>query len=174
MLWLYLPIYICVSITSYWIYLAICVCICCNLYMWVYTYIAVYMQSVYSVCSLYKYTGIIIYNIAYRYILCMCPLSHVWLFATLWTIAHETLCMAFPRQEYWSELKHKMDGWWQFFAETLLWLPMSLNKRRNPTMTNMALYHRPSLHSLSPFPSPLYTNSVGFLTVSGQTWLGST
>ena len=31
--------------------------------------------------------------------------SHVWLFATLWTVAHQDpLSMAFSRQEYWSEL----------------------------------------------------------------------
>ena len=31
--------------------------------------------------------------------------SHVWLFATLWTVAHQTsLFMGFSRQEYWSEL----------------------------------------------------------------------
>ena len=32
-------------------------------------------------------------------------LSHVWIFVTLWTIAHQApLSMGFPRQEYWSEL----------------------------------------------------------------------
>ena len=32
-------------------------------------------------------------------------LSHVWLFATPWTIAHQApLSMGFPRQEYWSGL----------------------------------------------------------------------
>ena len=31
--------------------------------------------------------------------------SHVWLFATLWTVAHQTpLSMGFSRQEYWSGL----------------------------------------------------------------------
>ena len=31
--------------------------------------------------------------------------SHFWLFATLWTVAHQApLSMGFPRQEYWSEL----------------------------------------------------------------------
>ena len=32
-------------------------------------------------------------------------LSHVQLFATPWTIAHQALSMEFPRQEYWSELQ---------------------------------------------------------------------
>ena len=31
-------------------------------------------------------------------------LSHVWLFVTPWTVAHQApLSMGFPRQEYWSE-----------------------------------------------------------------------
>ena len=34
-----------------------------------------------------------------------CMLSHVWLFATLWTVAHQIpLSMGFSRQEDWSEL----------------------------------------------------------------------
>ena len=36
---------------------------------------------------------------------CVCSLSHVQLFTTLWTIAHQTpLSMGPPRQEYWSGL----------------------------------------------------------------------
>ena len=35
----------------------------------------------------------------------LCMLSHVWLFATLWTVAHKApLTMGFPRQECWSGL----------------------------------------------------------------------
>ena len=44
-------------------------------------------------------------------IVCMCVcvcallLSHVWLFVTPWTVAHQaSLSMGFPRQEYWSGL----------------------------------------------------------------------
>ena len=34
-----------------------------------------------------------------------CHLSHIWLFATLWTVAHQApLSMGFSRQEYWSGL----------------------------------------------------------------------
>ena len=37
--------------------------------------------------------------------MCVCVLSHVWLFATPWTIAHQApLSMRFPSQEYWSGL----------------------------------------------------------------------
>ena len=41
--------------------------------------------------------------------MCMCvyvqSLSHVQLFATAWTVAHQTpMSMGFPRQEYWSGL----------------------------------------------------------------------
>ena len=36
---------------------------------------------------------------------CVCVLSHVKLFATLWTLAHQTpLSMGFSRQEYWRGL----------------------------------------------------------------------
>ena len=36
---------------------------------------------------------------------CACVLSHVQLFATPWTVAHQTLLfMGFSRQEYWSGL----------------------------------------------------------------------
>ena len=38
-------------------------------------------------------------------------LSHVWLFATLWTVAHQApLSMGFPRQEYWSGLPFPPPG----------------------------------------------------------------
>ena len=40
-----------------------------------------------------------------------CVLSHVWLFATLWTVAHQaSLCMGFSRQEYWSGLPLLLQG----------------------------------------------------------------
>ena len=41
----------------------------------------------------------------------LCCFSHVWLFATLWTIAHQApLSMGFSRQEYWSKLPHSPPG----------------------------------------------------------------
>ena len=37
--------------------------------------------------------------------------SHVQLFVTLWTVAHQDpLSMGFPRQEYWSELPFPSSG----------------------------------------------------------------
>ena len=40
-----------------------------------------------------------------------CVLSHVWLFATLWLIAHQApLSMEFSRQEYWSGLPFPSPG----------------------------------------------------------------
>ena len=37
--------------------------------------------------------------------------SHVWLFATLWTVAHQApLSMGFSRQEYWSGLPCLLQG----------------------------------------------------------------
>ena len=47
------------------------------------------------------------YNVVERYI----SLRHVWLFATPWTVAHQTpLSMGFPRQEYWSGLPFPIPG----------------------------------------------------------------
>ena len=41
-------------------------------------------------------------------LICVCvlsPVGHVWLFETLWTVAHQApLSMGFSRQEYWSGL----------------------------------------------------------------------
>ena len=38
-------------------------------------------------------------------------LSHVWLFMTPWTVAHQTpLSMGFPRQEYWSRMPLPLPG----------------------------------------------------------------
>ena len=38
-------------------------------------------------------------------------LSHVWLFVTLWTVAHQApLSMGFSRQNYWSELPCPRQG----------------------------------------------------------------
>ena len=40
-----------------------------------------------------------------------CVLSHVWLFATAWTGAHQApLSMGFSRQEYWSGLPYPSPG----------------------------------------------------------------
>ena len=51
-------------------------------------------------------------------------LSHVWLFATPWTVAHQApLSMGFPRQEYWSELLlpslSSLITSWQIDRETM-------------------------------------------------------
>ena len=43
--------------------------------------------------------------------LCMCMLSHVQLFATPWTVAHQApLSMKFSRQKYWSGLPFPSPG----------------------------------------------------------------
>ena len=42
---------------------------------------------------------------------CVCVLSHVCLFATPWTVTHQTpLSMEFSRQEYWSGLPFPTPG----------------------------------------------------------------
>ena len=41
----------------------------------------------------------------------LCHVSHVQLFATLWTVAHQApLSMGFSRQEYWSRLPFPIPG----------------------------------------------------------------
>ena len=41
----------------------------------------------------------------------MSMLSHVWLFETPWTVAHQApLSMEFSRQEYWSRLSFPSPG----------------------------------------------------------------
>ena len=43
---------------------------------------------------------------------CVCVLSHVWLFATPWTVAcHVPLSMEFSREEYWSVLPFPSPGY---------------------------------------------------------------
>ena len=43
---------------------------------------------------------------------CVCALwlSHVWLFATPWAVAHHALSLGFLRQEYWSGLPFHFPG----------------------------------------------------------------
>ena len=42
---------------------------------------------------------------------CAQSLSHIWLFATPWTVAHRAaLSMGFSRQEYWSGLPFPLPG----------------------------------------------------------------
>ena len=44
-------------------------------------------------------------------LLLLCALSHVWLFVTLWIVAHQApLFMGFSRQEYWNELPFLPPG----------------------------------------------------------------
>jgi len=46
-----------------------------------------------------------------EYIVYVCMLSHVWLFATTWTVAHQApLSLEFSRQEYWSGLPFPLPG----------------------------------------------------------------
>ena len=46
-----------------------------------------------------------------KLVLPVCVLSRVWLFETLWNVAHQApLFTGFPRQEYWSELPFPFPG----------------------------------------------------------------
>ena len=45
------------------------------------------------------------------FLVCVCSVSHVWLFVTLWTVSLPgPLSLGFPRQEYWSELTFPSPG----------------------------------------------------------------
>ena len=104
----------------------------------------------------------------------MFPLCHVRLFATLWTVAHETpLCMGFPRQEYWGVLKHEMDD-----GSSLLKLccgyPCHLIKEEILPWPIWLSIIGPVL-TLFPLSPPLFIpNFVAFFSVPGQIRLGST
>ena len=60
--------------------------------------------------------------------LCACVLScfsHVWLFVTLWTLAHQaTLSMGFSRQEYWNGLPTLLQGIFLIQGYNLHLLPL--------------------------------------------------
>ena len=50
-------------------------------------------------------------NNSYKGLYCAQPLSHVWLFVTPWTVAHQApLSMGFPRWEEWSGLLFPSPG----------------------------------------------------------------
>ena len=43
--------------------------------------------------------------------MCMCVLSHVWLFVTLWTVTHQSsLSVGFSKHKYWSGLSFPPPG----------------------------------------------------------------
>ena len=64
--------------------------------------------------SIPKYTHILascIWCACTHIVIVVYSLSHVWLFVTPWTIAHQIpLSMGFPRQEYWSGLPFPSPG----------------------------------------------------------------
>ena len=53
----------------------------------------------------------VLYMFVFYKTVCVCVLSHVGLFATPWTVAHQApLSMGFSRQEYWSGLPFPSPG----------------------------------------------------------------
>ena len=76
----------------------------------------------------------------------MCVLncfSHVWLFVTLWTIAHQTLLsVRFSRKEYWSGLQALLQG-------------IFLTQRSNPCLLSLLHWQVGSL-PLQPPGKPIY------------------
>ena len=73
--------------------------ISCDMYIYiyicVYIYIYIYVRRIYTYTS-YVYVCVCVW---------VCLLSHAWLFATPWTVAHQaSLSMGFSQQEHWSGL----------------------------------------------------------------------
>ena len=70
--------------------------------------------------QLVAYNGqhLIVTSVCWGVCVCVCvcartctrALSHVRLFVTPWTIAHQALSMGFPRQDYWSGLPFPSPG----------------------------------------------------------------
>ena len=59
-----------------------------------------------TICKIYEFSFFYInhlYNFRVAHVLMLSCFSHVQLFVTLWTVAHQApLSMDFSRQEYWS------------------------------------------------------------------------
>ena len=54
---------------------------------------------------------------------CICVLSHIWLFAKPWTVAHQApLSMGFFRQEYWSGLPFHSPGQYVYHSSLMVTL----------------------------------------------------
>ena len=91
-------------------------------------------------------------------------LSHVRLFATPWTIAHQApLSVGFPRQEYWSGLPCPSQGdlpdpGIEYVSRTLAGRCYTTESPGEPMLSTTSLYfHVSSLLSLSFSPeAPLY------------------
>ena len=62
----------------------------------------------------------------HMYVFMLSCFSHVWLFATLWTLAHQALLsMVFPRQECWSGLPCLPPVAWRWFSWPRNWTSIS-------------------------------------------------
>ena len=107
--------------------------------------------------------------------------SHVRLFATLWTIAHQVpLSILFPRQEYWSGLPHPPPGdlpntgiepW---FLRLLKWQAVSL-PLAPPAAAAKSLQSCTTLCDLidgsppgSPIPGILQARTLEWVAISGK------
>ena len=77
----------------------------------------------------------------------VCMLSHVWLFATPWTVAQQApLSMGFSRQEYWSRLPFPSPGD----------LPDPGIKPASPALAGVFFTHEPPGKSLKRWPKLIH------------------
>ena len=98
-------------------------------------------------------------------------LSSVWLFAALWTIAHQApLSMEFSRQEYWSRLPP--PGNLPDPGIILLWMPFYTESKICCSISSVlskALIRRISLKMLSYFCQDFFLNHISLRNV--LSWL---
>ena len=134
------------------------------------------MQTVYSVCSLYKYTGIIIccrLCVVSIYIVHVPSQSCLTLCNPV-NCSHETpLCMGLPRQEYWGALKHEMDDGSSLLKFCCGYVCHLRKEEILPWPIWLSIIG-PVLTLFPLFPPLFIPNFVAFLTVPGQIGLCST
>ena len=99
----------------------------------------------------------------------VCAPSHVWFFATLWTVDHQApLSVGFPRQEYWSRLPFHLQGIFPTqgpnlgLLHLLIWLLFTTElPGKPPVFLDRLISHSPPVHCLTE-PYAHVLNSLDF------------
>ena len=85
------------------IHVRVCVHVCTCMSAWECTYVCSCLCAYTYICVKCKVEGLHVHMLRH--------FSHVWLFATWWTVAYQApLSMELSRQEYWSELPFLSPG----------------------------------------------------------------
>ena len=92
-----------------------------------------------------------------RHHVCVCMLSHVCLFATPWTVAHQApLCMGLSQQEHWNGLPFPIPG---DLSDSGI-EPISPKSPASPALAGGFLYHCNTWETLSFISSVQFSCSV--------------